>query len=336
MLSVEDCDEILAAALPAYGAGDAPRRLLSLSENATYLVGTGADRVVARVHRPGYQTPASIDAELAWLDRLRSSGTVTTHAVVPALDGRRVVSVPRPDGDRHVVLFTFVVGGTGEERPDALPTEELGRVTARMHRDVTDWELPDGFTRFHWDAAACLGPGARWGDWAAGPGVRATDLPVLDAAASAVRARLAAYGQGRERYGLVHADLRHANLMVGDDGSLTVIDFDDCGFGWFLYDLATVTSWIEHEPGAQATAAAWLAGYLTERPLTEEDLAMVPTFVMLRRLMLTAWLGTHPGSPPALALGTTYGAGTGDLARRYLHDPAWFRLPVPAATHRKD
>lgn len=322
MLSVEDCDEILAAALPAYGAGDAPRRLLSLSENATYLVGAGADRVVARVHRPGYQTPASIDAELIWLDRLRASGAVTAHAVVPALDGRRVVSVPRPDGDRHVVLFTFVAGGTGEERPDALPTEELGRVTARMHRDVTDWVLPDGFTRFHWDAA--------------GPGVRATDLPVLDAAASAVRARLAAYGQGRDRYGLVHADLRHANLMVGDDGSLTVIDFDDCGFGWFLYDLATVTSWIEHEPGAQATAAAWLAGYLTERPLTEEDLAMVPTFVMLRRLMLTAWLGTHPGAPPALALGMTYGAGTGDLARRYLHDPAWFRLPVPAATHRKD
>ncbi|HEY1133408.1 MAG TPA: phosphotransferase, partial [Nocardioides sp.] len=113
MLSVEDCDEILAEALPAYGAGTATTRLLSLSENATYLVEPAdGPRLVVRVHRPGYQTPASITSELDWMDRLRTAAGVTTHAVVPARDGRRIVAVPRPGGERHVVAFTVVVGGT--------------------------------------------------------------------------------------------------------------------------------------------------------------------------------------------------------------------------------
>jgi Ser/Thr protein kinase RdoA (MazF antagonist) len=64
-------------------------------------------------------------------------------------------------------------------------------------------------------------------------------------------------------FGLIHADLRLANLMVDDQG-LTAIDFDDCGFGWWVYDLASALSFIETDPrlpeliaaGARATPAS--------------------------------------------------------------------------------
>lgn len=330
MLSEQDCAEIAAAALPAYGfdAASSEVRLLSLSENGTYRVRGPAGELVLRVHRPGYQTPGSIASELTWMDALRDDCGVVTPAVVPAVDGRRVVTLERPDGPRHVVAFELVPGVTAEESAHLLPVGELGRLTARMHLHTQRWSVPDGFERFHWDLDACLGDSARWGAWSAGPGLSDPDRPVVARAADEVRARLTVYGQGPDRYGLIHADLRLANLMVDDDRRLTVIDFDDCGFGWFLYDLATVLSWLEHEPGSPATVAAWLEGYTAERELSEVDLAMVPTFVMLRRLMLTAWLGTHPASPPALELGTTFGAGTGDLARRYLDDADWFRVPA--------
>ena len=53
------------AALPAYGRpADTPLRLLSLSENATYLV-EDDDPIVLRVHRPGYHSLAAIRSELA-------------------------------------------------------------------------------------------------------------------------------------------------------------------------------------------------------------------------------------------------------------------------------
>ena len=62
-----------------------------------------------------------------------------------------------------------------------------------------------------------------------------------------IAARLAAYGQPPERYGLVHADIRLANLLV-DDAHVRVIDFDDCGFTWFMYDFATTVSFMEDHP----------------------------------------------------------------------------------------
>ena len=47
-----------------------------------------------------------------------------------------------------------------------------------------------------------------------------------------------------ERFGLVHADLRLANLLVEDE-KVNVIDFDDCGYSWFMYDFGTAVSFID-------------------------------------------------------------------------------------------
>lgn len=68
-----------------------------------------------------------------------------------------------------------------------------------------------------------------------------------------------AYGSGPQRFGLVHCDMRLANLLVDGD-ALTVIDFDDCGICWFAYDFAASVSFMEHDPRLGAFLAAWLEG----------------------------------------------------------------------------
>ena len=56
------------------------------------------------------------------------------------------------------------------------------------------------------------------------------------------------------------ADLRLANLLI-DGEAVKVIDFDDCGFGWHMYDAATPVSFYEHEPQVPRLLEAWLKGY---------------------------------------------------------------------------
>ncbi|MBX9265177.1 phosphotransferase, partial [Klebsiella pneumoniae] len=90
-----------------------------------------------------------------------------------------------------------------------------------------------------------------------------------------VVARLEAYGQGADRYGLVHCDMRLANLLVNEN-SLTVIDFDDCGICWFGWDFATAVSFIEDDPALADYRAAWLAGYRSVRPFSQQDEVMLP------------------------------------------------------------
>ena len=145
------------------------------------------------------------------------------------------------------------------------------------------------------------------------------DIALLERAEEKIEKRLMAYGCEPERFGLIHADLRLANLLeVG--GETRVIDFDDAGLGWFLYDLASAVSFIETRKDLPELVDAWLRGYLTERPLLAADVAMIPTFIMLRRMTLLAWIGSHSETDLAKQQGKRFTQGTKDLAEQYLAD----------------
>lgn len=321
-------EEFARAALVSYGRDPAdPLRLLSLSENATYLAGTD-DPVVLRVHRPGYHSLAAIESELTWMAALREQTAVVTPQLVEAVDGSAVVTASVDGQELLVDAVTFIPGCTAEDKPEAVGFDELGRITAAMHDHVEGWTAPADFTRFRWDLETMLSPQARWGDWRHAPHLRAADADVIGRAADEIEARLTEFGCGPDRFGLVHADLRMANLMIDPDvpGSpITVIDFDDSGWSWHLADLGAVVSFIEDTPEAERIVADWLAGYCSVRPLPAAHRDLVPTFVMLRRIMLSAWIGSHADADAAIPLAPTFAAGTAELARRYLGDPSWLR-----------
>jgi Ser/Thr protein kinase RdoA (MazF antagonist) len=306
--------------------------LLNVSENATFLVSDPDGGLsVLRVHRLGYHTEQEISSELAWMDALRAEAGVRTPRVLAAVDGRRVVTVSELGGAavRHCVRFEFLPGteptaglhsGPGPGSGDVLADghfAELGEITARMHRHARDWRRPAWFTRFHWDYAAAFGDGARWGRWQDGIGVGPPERRILGRLDQKLRARLTAFGTDPSRYGLVHADTRLANLLV-HEGSVSVIDFDDSGFSWYLYDLGTSVSFFEHSPEVPGLVDSWLEGYRRAGELSAEDEAEIWTFILFRRLLLVAWIGSHRGVDFAAALGAGYTRDSCDLAESYL------------------
>ena len=111
--------------------------------------------------------------------------------------------------------------------------------------------------------------------------------------------------------------MRLANLILGPDGPV-LIDFDDCGLSWFLFDFAAAISFIEDSPQIPALKEAWLAGYQSIRPLGSGDIAIMDTLVMLRRLSLLAWIGSHIEAPEPQALAPAFAANTAKLAEVYL------------------
>jgi Ser/Thr protein kinase RdoA (MazF antagonist) len=186
-----------------------------------------------------------------------------------------------------------------------------------MHLHSRGWGRPAGFRRKRWDVEAMVGENGYWGPWREAIGLEASGVAVIEAAVAHIRRRLEHFGVGAERFGLVHADLRLANLLV-DREHLRIIDFDDCGFSWFMYDFATAVSFIEQEAMVAELLRSWVAGYVKIAPLSGEETAEIPTFVILRRILLTAWLASHREVPLALELGATYTAGTVELAREFV------------------
>ncbi len=290
--------------------------MINLSENATYRVQSADGRKWAlRVHREGYHTKAAIASELAWLMDLRATGVVVTPKPVKGINGEIIQEV----SGRYVVLSDWETGSEPGIGQDLIkPFEVLGEVTARMHGHARQWNRPAFFSRFTWDFETSLGEARpHWGRWRDGMGVAGEMEKLFARTVDVIGKRLGDYGQGHERFGLIHCDLRLANLLI-DEGSVKVIDFDDCGFGWYMYDAATPVSFYEHEPQVPELIEAWITGYRKVLELSKDDESEIPTFVMLRRLLLVAWIGSHSETDLAKSMGLPYSEGTVGLCETYL------------------
>lgn len=298
-------------------------RLANVSENWTYRVDEpGTGRTVAlRIHRPDYHSRGEVESELMWIDALREASVVSVPAPIVARDGARVRTIElEGDRPRHVTLLGWLPGEAPSADPDVdlVPSfRVLGDVAARMHAFGIGWARPAAFRRFTYDDDAVL-ERALWGRWQDAPGIGAGEQRVLARADAEIRRRLGEYGRDSDRFGLCHNDLRLANLLV-DGAQLSVIDFDDSGFSWFMNDFATAVSFLEGDPRIGEWAAAWLDGYTARRPLSRADRDILPTITMLRRMLLVGWVGFHyEHAAEARALGAGYTTATCDLVEEYL------------------
>ena len=315
--------ELAASALARYDVGAAePPVLINLSENATYRIddpGSGR-RWALRVHREGYHSRNAIASELAWLTALRRDGVVTTPVPVAGKDGELIQQAAHPSmrRPRNVVLFEWESGAEPSEKEHLVEKfEVLGELTARMHLHSQAWRRPENFERHTWDFDTSLGERPHWGRWRDGMGLDPEKQALFGRAVELMRRRLEQFGKSPARFGLIHCDMRLANLLV-DGGEVKVIDFDDCGFSWHLYDAATTVSFFEHEKHVPDLMAAWLTGYRTVHDLPAEDEAEIPTFVMLRRMLLVAWIGSHAETDLAQSMGVDYTKKTAPMCEEYL------------------
>ncbi len=164
-----------------------------------------------------------------------------------------------------------------------------------------------------------VGPQGHWGNWRDAVNLNSSALGLIEDTLHRVSRELTSYGQDEKRYGLIHADLRLANLLVNHEQT-HVIDFDDCGFGWYMHDLAAALSFYENHERLDEWVEHWLTGYTSITPLSAHDIGMIPTFIIQRRIQLLAWIGSHADTSQARSLGINWAQQSVELCRRYLNN----------------
>ncbi len=318
---ITDMTELARVACGRYGiAPDCGMHLYPLTENWTYRVEAGSSAPgVLRIYRPGGRSPAEIMSELAWMNAIGEESESLVPGVIPTTGGSHVLQLTRdaPLDPCYCVLFSYAPGREPAEEELAKWFPELGAITARLHQHARSWTQPSWFRRPRWDVSTTLGDRPHWGPWQSSV-TDADELKQLERLAEVVTERLRAFGDVAERFGLVHADLRLANLLVDGD-RIAVIDFEDCGLSWYLYDLACALTFNEGRADVGELIAAWVDGYRQVEHLSAEDEKEIDTFLMLRRLMLTAYAGLrHDTELAAEMRASGYNAETCTIAEPYL------------------
>ena len=297
---------------------------LTASENQIYLIDDHHSnrRYVIRINsgRLAYHNAEQIHSEMMWLDALGTDTDIIVPKVLAAKDGSWVqeLKLSGKDQPSYAVVYSFLDGVEPPEDELVEGFERLGTISAQMHSHAKRWIPPSEFTRPIWTPEAILTDQLTWGNWREGVNINAEALNVLRRAEAVIHRRLEDADVGSENYGLIHADLRLANLLI--HGEITaIIDFDDCGFGWYLFDLAGALSFLEEREDIADLIDSWIRGYQTVAEVPADAEVMIPTLIMLRRIQLIGWLGYQQAHLDfARQIGQTFTTDSCRLAEQYL------------------
>jgi Ser/Thr protein kinase RdoA (MazF antagonist) len=258
--------------------------------------------------------PATLEAQLRWQASVVNIGGVQASRPVPATDGRLVIPTPLTgpfrirspgaEGSRasrsrykNSVLLTWVPGSLRSAAPAPDDLAALGAVAARLHGHAQAHRPPPRESLPRWDLEWVFGDEVPV--WSAGPGqIGAAAVRLVSQAQEIVGRRLSELGREPAVYGVIHRDLHLRNVKFRD-GAVALIDFDMCGWGWYLFDLVVTRANLMTSRGDRAHELwhAFLDGYRRLRPLPRGHAALLDTFHAMRLvagLNRELWLRASP------------------------------------------
>ena len=300
--------QLAQAALKAYGLSDTRFKFLKQAGNTLFQVNeinptstARAERYtpgqyMLRIHQPGYQATQAIELELMWLAAMCRDANLPVPEPVPTQDGKLItqISVPGIPEERNCSLLRWVKGrfltqGIGPQHYKA-----QGRLMAHLHNHAAHWQVPAGFTKRKYDWEGLfrddLGEGIPASEaWALLP---PQYIKTYEMIAGKVKLVMDQSGKDHAVYGLIHGDLGlDANILFWK-GEARAIDFDDSGFGYYMYDLSLALEHCQEEVALPQFREALLDGYLQVRSIPAEQLDHLDLFLAAYYVYLSLWAAT--------------------------------------------
>ncbi|MES1021958.1 phosphotransferase [Gloeocapsa sp. BRSZ] len=279
------------AALYQYGLENAQLNRLRGASNTNYQVDSDNQSFVLRLHTSALHDRVAISSELAWLSSLHSDTTLVLPRPIVNLNGELVTSICT-DGEPET-LCTLLSWVEGEIPPtvEALTDAQLakvGSVMAQLHRQSQQFELPKSFKRHTFNAAHFSQRLEALYTVLSNTEVNKSELNSLKVNAKQIITRFARLERKQDSFGMIHADFHSGNYLLCNE-EIHVIDFDRCGFGFYLYDLALALMELE-----ERQRQVFLQGYETVKPLPTDYTNLKQMFLCLAYLDNLGFFAPRP------------------------------------------
>lgn len=280
---------ILTQVLDLYGIRPNNARILDGFESFIYNVSKDDKEYILRIGHDGRRSPDAVCGEAEFLNHLAAGG-LSVPSVLPSLDNQLVETVQAADGSYFVAaLFTKAPGHPPKDSDWQSPLyNKMGMFLGKLHRlgknftpsqpRFRRFDIEEDFKEMLVTAQRYLPP---------------SDSPVIAAYLENITA-IRELPKDPSGYGLCHVDFHGGNFFLTDDGHLTLFDFDDCQYAWFIYDIAMALFYTlphdcrkpEQLKAAQIFLKDFWSGYRLEADLENAWLEKIPLFLRLREIDL--------------------------------------------------
>jgi Ser/Thr protein kinase RdoA (MazF antagonist) len=295
-----DVEAMAQQALEAWGLQSAKHELVLISENIVFRVETGDGKVLRLcLHRSWYHNLQELISECQWTRALSEYG-ISTPIQVPALDGNDYVLVrDNVSGEARYASMNQWVDGeimgriVAHSEDFTVHFKRMGEMAAQIHNQASNWKPPPGFTRHSLDAEGFMGDKPFWGPFWASPALTSDEQKKFAQLRETVYQMLTRLDTNSDNYSMIHADLTPLNLVINGE-HLHVIDFDDAGFGWHMYELAVGVFSYQDHPRFPDMVKAVFEGYRQGRQLEKKSADLLPLFLLIRALASVGWVAARP------------------------------------------
>lgn len=280
------------ARLHEWGISTATLTPVFYENNAVFRVD---DAYALKIYRPGHQTPDALRAVAAWLQMLTEAG-LTVPAPIKG------VTAGHADGVAETVYSVLLrwIEGAFLPAADHTPAHAaaVGRFLGRLHTiSQTHRQACSNLERPTLDYEGLFGARSHYHSTNESIYISAENQRVLDTVGERVRDVMAQMGRGADTFGLIHGDFIYKNTLFTPDGGVAAIDFDDCGFGYYLYDMACPLLFYKPLPNYDALKAALWEGYNTVRPLPPHYRNHLEVLIAGRYVASCRWVAGNAEHP---------------------------------------
>jgi len=321
---IQRLKQLAFTALTAYDL--VPSRVVTIAhwDNTVFRIDSPTERYVLRISRTdSHKTPAMIQSEIQWLAILHHDLQLDVPQPIPTRNGLFVQECTHPmvPSPRICTLFRWLSGRVRAPSQYQIATmEQFGYLTGRLHHHAQHFIPPPNFVRPILFYADPVTPSFAQGIDHSQSFCSADDYDLIRAAAARIQDDLRRYGQTTTQFGLVHGDLHPWNCVVHGE-RIGVIDFDDCGWGHYLYDIAAALLHFRDHPEYKALRAAFFRGYHRVRALSDADEQVLSLFYVIRRLVFISWTALRATEPQFRTTTESIIANAVPDLRTYLDEP---------------
>lgn len=251
--------------------GDFTCSLFRTGINHTYFLVSPETKYVLRVYSLAWRSKAEILEEINFLLLLRENGVGVSFPIVDP-DANFIQEIQAPEGLRYAVLFSFAKGGKirfmGQETCFA-----IGKQMARMHSITENKSI----SRIDYNLENLINL-----PYKSAQKYFSDSLPEMvfvREIGEKVGARFESMDKTMLRKGIVHLDMWYDNMNVTDENEVTVFDFDFCGNGWLVLDIAYFCMQLFHietnKKVYESKKLAFLNGYKSILGISEAESKLI-------------------------------------------------------------